>query len=148
MKILIVVQLILAISCFETKKNDSKPNDIADKLCIVNYTSFMKSFDKICVSDSASVNKLLNETKNFLLYPQSSFSINPPTKISLGSLEVIFSIESQEIRKVQIFYTLYDGVVLVNENQEYYKNNDFSFMTMKIVQDFLDKRSLSGNRPQ
>lgn len=101
----------------------------------------MKSFDKICINDSASINNLLNETKNFKLFPDSSYSINPPTKISLGSLEIIFSGENRELRKIKIFYTLYDGVVLVNENQEYYKDNNFSFMTMKIISDSLNKDS-------
>jgi hypothetical protein len=124
----IVVGILL--SC----NSSLKPEDSAQifdwsKIKIVNHTPNHYIKKELIITTLKDIKRITDQLK--LLKPIAHVNL----KSSKGLFEVILSKKDNEVNTFEVVYTTYDGVIIVNEdNNKTYKNDQLEQIVMELFQ--------------
>ncbi len=141
MELFISFLILLSGSTNSIKTNYSAQ---IDSIQVVNRTALTTWFKRITIQDPNSIKKIVGASDTIKIaeaYNRFDNWGNPAAKNSFGSLDVSFYQNGSVVKEIEIYFTIFRGVVLI-QNLEYYKNDDFYGAVLDAMQPLLgaDKR--------
>ncbi|MCE3282294.1 MAG: hypothetical protein K0Q66_1031 [Chitinophagaceae bacterium] len=106
---------------------------------ISNHSDLPLKFDTIIIKDANLIQKITAEAKKLKEITKTEAVDSwgePATKSNFGYYAVGLFCNGEMVTEIDIYYTVYTGVVLM-KNMAYYKNDDFEAAVLFALQDNL-----------
>jgi hypothetical protein len=139
LKAIFPILLLVSIRCKSkfNKENNTLPGDTligVDKIVIVDKTGLQRNLGKITITDTLLIKNFLIETKNLKRLQDSPFAKVSQgfIKDNFGFYDIFIYQKESEVDNMQICLTVYNGVVIVKNLNDLYKDDNLQILILKF----------------
>ncbi|RTL57618.1 MAG: hypothetical protein EKK37_16440 [Sphingobacteriales bacterium] len=98
-------------------------------------------FNKIVITDTIKIKKVLYQIKQTKKYIDNSPSIKqPPVKNNFGFLEIFITNAQDKRESFSVVYTVYDGVIIFIRD-DYYKNDELEILLEQYIDEWVSSNT-------